>query len=113
LVIAGVPRRDAGKRDRWNCHRLGTTHTGSRALAPPRGFDGGDVDLLHRHNRFERTLRLRAPAPGSASPEITGRLEALERSVEVVQQELAETQERLDFAERLLSQAREDRRIGG
>ena len=58
-----------------------------------------------------KIARLRA-LPGSA-PEVTGRLEALERSVQDVQQELGETQERLDFAERLLSQAREDRRIGG
>src|SRR5438046_2983905 len=26
--------------------------------APPRGFDGGDVDLLHRHHRLEGTLGL-------------------------------------------------------
>jgi hypothetical protein len=30
-----------------------------------------------------------------------------------MQQELAETQERLDFAKRVLAQGREDRRIGG
>jgi hypothetical protein len=30
-----------------------------------------------------------------------------------LQQELAETQERLDFAERLLTKAREERQIGG
>jgi hypothetical protein len=60
-----------------------------------------------------KIARLRATPPGSSSPEVTARLEALERSVNDVQQELAETQERLDFAERLLSQAREDRRIGG
>ena len=60
-----------------------------------------------------KIVRLRATLPGSASPEVTARLEALERSVHDVQQELAETQERLDFAERLLSQAREDRRIDG
>jgi hypothetical protein len=59
-----------------------------------------------------KIARLRATLP-SASPEITARLEALERGVQDVQHELAETQERLDFAERLLSQAREDRRIGG
>src|SRR5262245_38801383 len=29
-----------------------------RASAPPRGLDGGDVDLLHRHHRLERTLCL-------------------------------------------------------
>jgi hypothetical protein len=60
-----------------------------------------------------KIARMRAPLPGSGSPEITARLEALEGSVQHIQQELAETQERLDFAERLLSQAREDRRIGG
>src|SRR5205823_1121421 len=27
---------------------------------PPRGFDGGDVDLLHRHHRLEGTLCLAA-----------------------------------------------------
>jgi hypothetical protein len=47
------------------------------------------------------------------SADVTARLEAVERSLQDVQQDLAETQERLDFAERLLSQAREDRRIGG
>ena len=52
------------------------------------------------------TSRLQAP-----SADVTARLEALERSVEHLQQEQAETQERLDFAERLLSQAREEKRI--
>src|SRR5216110_2106366 len=28
--------------------------------APPRRLDGGDVDLLHRHHRFEGTLCLTA-----------------------------------------------------
>jgi hypothetical protein len=37
----------------------------------------------------------------------------LEQRVDGLQQELSETHERLDFAERLLSQARDDRRIGG
>jgi uncharacterized protein YlxW (UPF0749 family) len=46
------------------------------------------------------------------SPDVTARLEELVRSVQGLQQELAETQERLDFAERLLSTVREDRRIG-
>jgi len=52
-----------------------------------------------------KIARLRATRPESPSAEITARLEALER-------ELAETQERLDFAERLLTKAREERRIG-
>jgi uncharacterized protein YceH (UPF0502 family) len=52
-----------------------------------------------------KIARLRATRAESPSADVTARLEALER-------ELAETQERLDFAERLLSQAREERRIG-
>lgn len=56
--------------------------------------------------------RLRARRQESPSGDVTARLEALERGAEALQQELAETQERLDFAERLLSKAREERRIG-
>ena len=52
-----------------------------------------------------KITRLRATRPESSSADVTARLEALER-------ELAETQERLDFAERLLTKAREERRIG-
>ena len=57
-----------------------------------------------------KLAKLRASNPGSA--DVTARLEAVEHSLQEVQQELIETQERLDFAERLLSQAREERRIG-
>jgi len=53
-----------------------------------------------------KIARRRTTRPESPSAEVTARLEALER-------ELAETQERLDFAERMLSQARQERRIGG
>jgi predicted nucleic acid-binding Zn-ribbon protein len=56
--------------------------------------------------------RLRARRQESPSADVTARLEALERGAEALQQELAETQERLDFAERLLSKAREERQIG-
>lgn len=56
--------------------------------------------------------RLRAARPQSPSPDVTARLETLEQSVQDVQQELAETQERLDFAERLLNKAREEPRLG-
>jgi uncharacterized protein YceH (UPF0502 family) len=52
-----------------------------------------------------KIARLRATRPEPPSADVTARLEALER-------ELAETQERLDFAERLLTKAREERRIG-
>ncbi len=60
-----------------------------------------------------KIARLRAPAPASLPPDVTARLEALEQRVDGLDQELAETHERLDFAERLLSQAREERRING
>jgi len=59
-----------------------------------------------------KVARLRAARPESPSADVTARLEALERGVQDVQRELAETQERLDFAERLLGKSREERRIG-
>jgi len=59
-----------------------------------------------------KIARLRATRPASPSADATARLEALERGVQSLQQELADTQERLDFAERLLSKSREERRIG-
>ena len=59
-----------------------------------------------------KVARMRANRPQPLSGEVNARFEALERSVQQLQQELAETQERLDFAERLLSKAREERRIG-
>jgi predicted nucleic acid-binding Zn-ribbon protein len=58
-----------------------------------------------------KMARLRAARQESPSPDVTGRLETLEHDVQGLQQELAETQERLDFAERLLSKSREERRI--
>ena len=60
-----------------------------------------------------KVARLRANRPQPLSADVTARLEALEGNVQELRQELAETQERLDFAERLLSKAREERRIGG
>jgi len=59
-----------------------------------------------------KIAKLRAPTSAS-SADVTARLEALERSVEGLHQELSETQERLDFAERLLSRARDEHRLGG
>ena len=59
-----------------------------------------------------KIARLRATAPGSLPSEVTTRLEALEQRIEGLQGELAEAHERLDFAERLLSQSREERRLG-
>ncbi len=60
--------------------------------------------------KVARLITTRRQLPAA---DVAERLEELERSVQGVQQELAETQERLDFAERLLSAAREQRRIGG
>ena len=57
-----------------------------------------------------KIARLRATRSESQSPDVTARLEALERGIQGLQRELGETQERLDFAERLLSKAREERR---
>ena len=52
-------------------------------------------------------------ARGGALPdEAAARLAALEQKLDGLQHELGETQERLDFAERILSQARETRRLG-
>jgi len=56
-----------------------------------------------------KIARLRAARPESVSRDFTERLEALESRVQDLQQEQAETQERLDFAERLLTKAREQR----
>lgn len=60
-----------------------------------------------------KVARLWTSRPDSALGDVVDRLEALERGVQSLQQEQAETQERLDFAERLLSKARDDRQIGG
>jgi hypothetical protein len=56
-----------------------------------------------------RTAKLKAEsrAPGSDS-EASGRLDALEHEVGSLRQELSETQERVDFAERLLAQRKPD-----
>lgn len=59
-----------------------------------------------------KIARLFVARPESPSADVTARLEELERGVQGLQRELAETQERLDFAERLLGQARQERRIG-
>jgi hypothetical protein len=63
-----------------------------------------------------KIARLWAPvAQAQASPAVTqldARLETVEQELASLQQDLSETQERLDFAERLLAQTREGKRIG-
>lgn len=56
-----------------------------------------------------KIVRIRTNRPQALPSEATERLEAVEQRVEELQQELASTQERLDFAERLLTKAREGR----
>jgi hypothetical protein len=46
-----------------------------------------------------------------SSEAVESRLEAIEHELTSVRHELAETQDRLDFAERLLSQSREEKRL--
>lgn len=58
-----------------------------------------------------RIAKLRAAR--GPSEDTTARLEALENRVQELEQGQAEVQERLDFAERVLSKARDERRIGG
>lgn len=54
-----------------------------------------------------KIARINSTRTVSASSEVTARVEELERVVQSLQQELVETQERLDFAERLLAKGRE------
>jgi predicted nucleic acid-binding Zn-ribbon protein len=59
-----------------------------------------------------KIARVFAARPQAASSDVTSRLETLEHTVQSLQGELAETQERLDFAERLLTKARDQHRLG-
>lgn len=56
-----------------------------------------------------RIMSMRAARVQSPSVDVAERLEAVEHRVEDLQRELADTHERLDFAERLLSKGREER----
>ena len=55
--------------------------------------------------------RLRS-TPSATSGDLQAGLESLELEVGRLRQELSETQERMDFAERVLAQAQEARRVG-
>ena len=59
-----------------------------------------------------KVARLLTNRPRSLPDGLTERVQALERALQNVQEELTETQERLDFTERILSAAREERRSG-
>lgn len=58
-----------------------------------------------------RIARINAGRGAAAAPEIAGRVDELEQSVQHLQRELAETQERLDFTERLLATVKEQRKL--
>jgi hypothetical protein len=55
-----------------------------------------------------RLAKIKAAHPESLPAE-SARIDALEQDVQALQQQLAETQERLDFAERLLTRGRDER----
>jgi predicted nucleic acid-binding Zn-ribbon protein len=59
-----------------------------------------------------KVMRLRAEREKGAVPgDLRARFEALEGEVRTLRQDLDETHERLDFTERLLSKAREEKRL--
>jgi hypothetical protein len=83
------------------------------------GFAIGQAEPVHATVHVALALAFgfwgRRLRQGPAGSELLDRLEALEAlEVEVgnLRQELGETQERLDFAERMLAQGAESRRVG-
>jgi hypothetical protein len=81
------------------------------------GFAVASAEPLHAtiHIAFALAFgfwaRRLAQRPGGGI-ELQDRLEALEGEVSTLRRELNETQERLDFTERLLAQGAEGRRVG-
>jgi hypothetical protein len=59
-----------------------------------------------------RIAKIIARSRAAGDPDTNAHLEALDQEVGTLRRELVETQERLDFAERLLAQAPETRRVG-
>jgi len=57
-----------------------------------------------------RVARLFANRPRPIPEDVMSRVAELEQAIQSIQQDLGETQERLDFTERLLSAARSERR---
>ena len=81
------------------------------------GFAAGAAEPYHAAGHAALALafglwtqRLRGRA-SSDPTEVPARLEALEAEVDTLRLELGETQERLDFTERVLAQAPEARRL--
>lgn len=59
-----------------------------------------------------KIAQVRAAHSELPQADLTARIEALEDIVARQQEQLTETQERLDFAERLLTETRQERRLG-
>jgi hypothetical protein len=86
------------------------------------GFAAGDLEPWHAGTHAALALafglwaqRLRQAPRGSelqAPIEVLEAIEALEVDVSKLRQELGETQERLDFTERMLAQGQEQRQAG-
>jgi hypothetical protein len=80
------------------------------------GFAAGAAEPMHAavHTALAVAFGLWAQRlrQGSGGSERQDRLEALEAEMSNLRGELSETQERLDFAERLLAQGLESRRVG-
>jgi len=82
------------------------------------GFAASAAEPLHAatHGALALAFGLWAQRMGAGQVagdiDMEARVEALELEVSSLRQELAEAQERLDFAERLLAQASETRRLG-
>lgn len=63
-------------------------------------------------NGLIKVARYRAMGSGEgAGGELPGRVDALEQEVDVLRHELTETNERLDFAERMLAQGDQTRQL--
>ena len=86
------------------------------------GLAAGAAEPWHAvgHTALALAFGIWAQRLGQASPgnegqgrvEVLDALEVLEGEVSTMRRELNETQERLDFAERLLAQGSESRRVG-
>jgi hypothetical protein len=59
-----------------------------------------------------KIAKIMAQSRVAGDPDTAGRLHALEQEVSTLRQEMLETHERLDFAERVLAQQPETRRVG-
>jgi hypothetical protein len=58
-----------------------------------------------------KIAKIKAQSRVAADPDTAAHLQALDHEVGTLRQEMVETQERLDFAERLLAQGPETRRV--